>query len=259
MNLEERPSVVHLSTIEPTPVWDLVERYSTLDRLLRVTARLFRAADTFRRIKSESSPILRPEEIEKALLFWVRATQATHFAEEVGILSRNEALPRSNRLGRLTPFVDGEDSLLRVGGRLRHKNLEYDFKHPLVLPRKSALTSLVVDDAHRRTLHGGVQLVLATLRRRFWVIGGRAPVRSFILRCVPCTRQRGVLASQMMGQLPSMRTSPSSLKTLSALRGGLRRSLCHQGKIGKNKEDLQSILGDFRMLRHLCSPLGALV
>ncbi|XP_015126353.1 uncharacterized protein LOC107047940 [Diachasma alloeum] len=50
--------------------------------------------------------------------------------------------------------------------------------------------------------------MLTYLRRSYWIIGGRAPVRSFILKCVECARQRGVRAQQLMGQLPSARLSP---------------------------------------------------
>lgn len=31
--------------------------------------------------------------------------------------------------------------------------------------------------------------MLATLRQKYWILGGRAPVKSFIHQCIRCTRQ----------------------------------------------------------------------
>lgn len=98
---------------------------------------------------------------------------------------------------------------MRLGGRLQLSPLEYDSRHPLIVPKFSEISSLLIADCHKRTLHGGVQLTLSTLRQEYWIIGGRSPVRSFILRCVKCARLRGETARQLMGQLPTVRTAPS--------------------------------------------------
>ena len=59
------------------------------------------------------------------------------------------------------------------------------------------------------TLHGGTQLTLGKIRQEYWIIGGRAPVRSHIVHCVTCARQRAEQARQLMGQLPVARVTPS--------------------------------------------------
>ncbi|XP_071582412.1 uncharacterized protein [Temnothorax nylanderi] len=87
--------------------------------------------------------------------------------------------------------------------------IDIEAKHPLILPRRSPLTILVIEDAHRRSLHGGTQVTLSLLRETFWIIGGRAPVRSHILRCGRCARYRGIRAKQLMGQLPFVRVNPA--------------------------------------------------
>ncbi|XP_018313283.1 uncharacterized protein [Mycetomoellerius zeteki] len=61
----------------------------------------------------------------------------------------------------------------------------------------------------RRTLHGSTQLTLCTIREEFWIIGGRVPIRSFIHKCLQCTRFRRTRAQQLMGQLPKERVTPS--------------------------------------------------
>lgn len=66
---------------------------------------------------------------------------------------------------------------------------------------------LIIDEAHERMFHGGTQVTLNYIRRSYWIIGGRAPVRSHILKCGWCARYRGTRAQQLMGQLPSARAT----------------------------------------------------
>ncbi|XP_014216679.1 uncharacterized protein LOC106645349 [Copidosoma floridanum] len=105
-------------------------------------------------------------------------------------------------------FVDGND-IVRVGGRLTHSALNTAAILLAILPRHSQLTSLVVKHAHQVTLHGGTQLTLSRTHHEFWIIGGRASIRSSILKCVTCARYRAQCAQQMMGQLPEARVTPS--------------------------------------------------
>lgn len=208
-NLEERPSQVTIVTrANSTQPWNLLYRYSNLTRLLRITVWCMRAVARFKRSSDFSTGPLTTVELETAKFFWIRIIQQVSFQHEFTILSKGQQLPRSNSLLRLTPFLDTA-GLLRVGGRLHSANLPTDTKHPLILPRSSAFTSLVISDAHIRTVHGGTQVTLSVIRDEYWIIGGRAPVRSFILKCVKCARYRQRRAQQIMGQLPVERVTPS--------------------------------------------------
>lgn len=134
--------------------------------------------------------------------------QQYHFQQEIKILSKGQPLPKSNSLLKLTPFMDTE-GLLRIGGRLQSSQLPSNAKHPLILPKESTLTQLIIADAHRRTMHGGTQLTLSFIRNNYWIIGSRAPVRSYILKCIRCARYRQKRAQQIMGQLPVEKLTPS--------------------------------------------------
>lgn len=50
----------------------------------------------------------------------------------------------------------------------------------MIVPRESPLARLLVNRAHRQTLHGETQLTLATLRQRLWLISGRSLVETVI-------------------------------------------------------------------------------
>ncbi|XP_011858786.1 PREDICTED: uncharacterized protein LOC105556311, partial [Vollenhovia emeryi] len=133
-------------------------------------------------------------------------TQATYFSHELKALQADSPLAKAHAFNRLTAYIDAQ-GVIRVGGRLAHAALAFDATHPVILPRHSQLSSLIIAHAHQRTLHGGTQLTLSHIRQQYWILGGRAPVKSHILRCVTCARQRGIRAHQLMGQLPLSRVT----------------------------------------------------
>jgi hypothetical protein len=92
---------------------------------------------------------------------------------------------------------------------LQNATLEYEEKHPIILP-KHRISELFIDCAHRATLHGGTQLTLRHLRQKYWIIGGRNLVKAHIRRCVICARQVAKASMQLMRNLPESRVNPSS-------------------------------------------------
>ncbi|XP_014469484.1 PREDICTED: uncharacterized protein LOC106741721 [Dinoponera quadriceps] len=69
--------------------------------------------------------------------------------------------------------IPGRGLFTSLWGQLRFVELDWDSRHPVILPPKSHLTRLLVIATHHGALHGAVQLTLATLRRQFWIPGGR--------------------------------------------------------------------------------------
>ncbi|XP_070149204.1 uncharacterized protein [Polyergus mexicanus] len=66
---------------------------------------------------------------------------------------------------------------------------------------------MLVQHAHLRSLHGGIQLTLATLRQELWILRARNLIKSIIHHCVTCTREKAAGPVQLMGQLPQARVS----------------------------------------------------
>lgn len=160
---------------------------------------------------SRTTPLttpITPSELDAAKSYWIKKIQQESFPQEVKLIAEGKAIPKTSPLLRLTPFLDSSE-LLRVGGRLQSARISSSAKHPFILPRKSVLTSLFIADSHLRTLHGGTQITLSMLRTECWIIGGRAPVRFHILKCIRCARYRQKRAQQIMGQLPPERVIPS--------------------------------------------------
>ncbi|XP_029163408.1 uncharacterized protein LOC114934860 [Nylanderia fulva] len=190
-------------TAEP----DLLLRFPTLQRLLRVTAWCRRWLNPARR-DVILGRTLHPDELDVALFRWLRVVQALHFPTDVAAASAGRTSPPRSHLARLSPVLD-DQGVLRVGGRLKHAQLPLDERHPMIIPAASWLTRLVIDSCHRRTLHGGVQLTLGLLRLRFWVPRGRTTVKQQLHRCVTCTRWRAATPQPPMGNLPRDRVTPT--------------------------------------------------
>ncbi|XP_074101318.1 uncharacterized protein LOC141528923 [Cotesia typhae] len=148
-------------------------------------------------------------EIKQALQFCMKETQRTHFHSELKMIKNQASWPKDHPFARLTAFLDTE-GIIRVGGRLENAPDSDQLKHPAILPRDAALSKLIISDAHQRTMHGGTQLTLAYTRQRYWILGGRQPVRTQILKCLKCARHRGIRAQQLMGQLPAPNVTPGS-------------------------------------------------
>lgn len=112
-NLEERASQVLVANQELKRPWNLINKYSNLTRLLRITAWCMRAIALFRRSQN-FTPNITTEELETAKVYWIKNVQQSSFQQELKSLSRGCSLSRSNLLLRLTPFLD-TDGLLRIG------------------------------------------------------------------------------------------------------------------------------------------------
>ncbi|XP_076686078.1 uncharacterized protein LOC143378149, partial [Andrena cerasifolii] len=185
----------------------LLNAYSSIQRLLRITAWCLRWT-THRSPRGGRDPCLSPAEVEAARARWIRVIQRQEFREDCHQLLQGTPLTSRSKLLRLTPFLDSQ-GLLRVGGRLKHAALASWEKHPIILPKEGHFTELLIDEAHRRTLHGGTQLTLAALRQRYWILQGRQRVKAHIHRCVTCLRWRASPGQQLMGNLPAYRVTPA--------------------------------------------------
>lgn len=72
------------------------------------------------------------QELENSHLLWIYLVQRAFFSAEIKKLEANQTLESNNQLIKLNPFLD--NGLVRVGGRLKHSLLDYEEKHPLIIP-----------------------------------------------------------------------------------------------------------------------------
>jgi hypothetical protein len=122
---EEAPRKLHtyVAQADEGP-WDLITRYSSLSKLLRVTALCIRF---YRRCRSDdASDISRVDELRDAKLRLIRYEQSRYYSEELSAIARRVPLPRHSSLLPLHPLVS-PDGTIRVGGRLENSCVPVNF------------------------------------------------------------------------------------------------------------------------------------
>nr|XP_041632328.1 uncharacterized protein LOC121502696 [Drosophila kikkawai] len=138
IDIEKRPIRCHLAC----PEQDMLERFSKLDKALRVFAYVQRFIQ-----RSQKRPIpgelqLSNTEISTAERLLIFITQRRYFALEYACLSQKRPIPASSSIKNMNPFLDPH-GLIRACGRVTASEvLQYDESF-----------------THRISLHGGNQLM----------------------------------------------------------------------------------------------------
>ena len=133
----------------------------------------------------------------------LKQEQSKFFSKEINVLNRVSQVKSSSKIIKLYPFL--HDGVLCVGGRLVHSNLPDETKYQRIVPKESELARLIVNEAHRITLHGGTNQVVSQIRTQFWIPGCRSLVRKLILNCVTCSRFSAKPFTPLIGDLPKER------------------------------------------------------
>nr|XP_043906906.1 uncharacterized protein LOC122785246 [Solea senegalensis] len=185
-----------------------LSRFSTWTMLVKVVARIKRLGS---KLKNHSDLVTVVERREAAEVV-IKLVQQQAFPQELKVLQRGsqrDSLPCSSSLFRLDPILEG--GLLRVGGRLKRSTLSQELKHPIILPRDSHITKLILSHYHIQICHQGRSQTLMELRANgFWAIGGSKSVATLIHRCVRCRKLRRPAEEQQMSELPRERIEVSA-------------------------------------------------
>lgn len=204
---------VHTNTITRADEYltDVIKKYSSFNKVLRVIARCIKFSRKCL-FKSKGKIIessLTSNNIQEAKTKLIQYIQSQSYPNELATLRKGEQLTSSKILS-LYPFICN-NNLLRVGGRLRNAEISYDHKHPILLPREHHFTKLIIENIHVNTLHGGLKIMLGTLRQNYWVSNARNSIRSIIHKCVMCHRYSTTGKQQLMSALPSARVQQSKV------------------------------------------------
>ena len=89
--------------------------------------------------------------------------------------------------------------------------MSFSVRHPVILPGKHPITSLLITSEHHRLMHAGPTLLTASLSRRYHIPSYRKIVRSITHNCVICRRSTIRPKTQLQGQLPAERITPDTV------------------------------------------------
>lgn len=188
---------------------NLIDRFSKFTRLVRVVATCVKFAQLCKKQDGvKASQDLTLEELKQTERRLVRMEQQAAFGAEIRALQAKRLIPRNSSLKHINPWLD-QENLIRVGGRLRHADLQHDVKYPMVLPQRSKLTELIIRHEHIRHCHAGAEATLAAVRQLYWPIRARGTVKKLIHQCIRCFRLKPRTSEQIMGDLPVSRVTPA--------------------------------------------------
>lgn len=209
---EKNEICLHIAIAPRTSIIQ-IERFSSFDRLIRVTAWSMRFLHNCRMRKQNQlntvnvSPVLTVDELNAAEIYLLSTAQQECFPDEIHSIKQQVAISNSSSILPLHPFMDSS-GLLRVGGRDQNSKLPYPTQHPVILHGKHVLTKVVIQSEHLRLLHAGPTLLAASLGRRFHIVTGTKVIRSLTRGCTVCRRNAAKPQPQVLGQLPKERVTP---------------------------------------------------
>ncbi|XP_055325735.1 uncharacterized protein LOC129579607 [Sitodiplosis mosellana] len=215
INRETKQRQVMVSAVMMTYVCDrfceLWHRSNDWKKIVRITAYVLRFFHNVR-LKDRSKWIRGgPEvhEIQNAVVFWIKYAQMRAYKKEIELVKQGDSeFFTKSKIANLNPQLD-EKGMLRVYGRIDKALVEYDIRHPVIIPPKSRLSYLLVQQAHKDTMHGSRKMMTAHLRRAYWIPQLRNEIRETISRCVVCVRYKKTMAQQIMAELPAVRVRPA--------------------------------------------------
>lgn len=180
-----------------------VQRFSSLTRLEKSLALVWRAAKKFLRARVGGRPKW------EVVLFGGTVTVAERedafrnlcLAAQVG------ATFPSTTTDRLVVYRDEASGLTVCGGRIQH--FRQDGLAVPLIPFDAWLGTLLARQSHQEG-HEGFAGTLLKMRRKAWVVKGRRLAQKVVNQCIHCRKVRARVCRQVMGDLPVERSRPAA-------------------------------------------------
>ena len=121
----------------------------------------------------------------------IKLIQQNVFHEDISSLAKGKE-KYTGHLSSSNPFID-ERGILRVGGHLDKSNLNTECKHPIILPKKHALSKMIINWYHSKVAHCGRGITMNAVRTAgYWVVNLNSLTRSIIRSCVKFSTEENV-------------------------------------------------------------------
>lgn len=218
--MKEKKQLVHVAfPVTPTFIDSLFERKSKLQSIVRIVAYVKRFVRNFKtqKVGEKLSGSLSFAEIVDAQRTLARHTQRRHFPQEFHALEKGLVVPHNSKILSLKPVWDKELELIKVGGRIANAKLPEPRKHQVILPSDGIFTRRLFEMEHARLLHAGPQLMLNQVRNQWWPVNGKRTAQTVYRKCVTCSKRSPRMQTQVMGDLPECRLTPSKCFMSTAL------------------------------------------
>ncbi|GBO44249.1 hypothetical protein AVEN_47383-1 [Araneus ventricosus] len=183
-------------------VFDL-NKYSDLNKVLVITTLVKRFVNKLRKLPTEVGPCSAAELLE-AEQDWIKFEQNLVYSSELERIKSGKQISKNSSLYKLAPYLD-DNNVLRVRGRLEESEFSSNEIHPIILPKQSKFSELLIRREHNKVCHGGVSATLSKIRSRYWIPKGRQIVKRVLRDCLICRKYSLKPAQQITAQLPKNR------------------------------------------------------
>lgn len=201
-------NAVQITSEEVDPITRLIHYYSSWSHLKRAVAWMLRLKglllDPSR--KKKQNKRLTVEELASAETIIICFCQKKSYGDEISHLRKGMNVKRTSHIHKLNPIL--ENKILRVGGRLSRAAMPEEIKHPVIVPKNSHISNLILHHIHQEVGHGGRNHMLSKLRQKYWIPSATVSIRKIVSRCVTCRRINAPPGQQQMADLPLDRVSP---------------------------------------------------
>ena len=187
------------------------KRHSSWKKLIRICGWVIWFITNVRRsVDAKIVGELLSSEVKDAEDWFIRSAHEESFTEEYRLLKKGKGISSSSKLICLQPTKD-EYGIMRCNSRIVNAELlPIETKYPIILPRASWATKLIIKQCHEDGHHStGTNHTLAVLSTRYWIISAREVIREVEKDCVVCRRRKAKLATQVMAPLPDIRLKMS--------------------------------------------------
>ena len=205
--IRESVVVSHCVVADPLSevILDSIDRLGKLSAAIKFVSIVLYTKETH--WKGKWNPSV--EILQTAEFYLIRMIQSVYFKVEIEALTRGKAIPASSSLVKLDPILDNKGNL-RVGGRTKFSCLLEAERHPVIIPKDTTMTRLIIRHFHEKCAHQGRGITMSCIRAAgYWIVNLTSAVSSYIHTCVSCRKLRRSTEYQKMSDLPSSRVNPS--------------------------------------------------
>ena len=122
------------------------------------------------------------DENNETLKLMIENEQIANWLDEMNQLKSNEDIDKSSPIFQSNPIL--EDNLIKMRTRLEYgDHLSEQTRFPIILPKDSLLTNLIIMNEHVQMSHSGAEQTKRLIRNKYWVIGSKRKIKSVLRTC----------------------------------------------------------------------------
>ena len=165
------------STKEPPPQLIPFDKYSSYQKLLRITAYALRLLPSHEFYRNAVGSIIDSTELDEAECHLQYLVQGESFNADRKDFLENKPVKRSSRIAPFSPFI-GPNRLMRSAGRIKWLvAVDFDVKHPIILHARHAFVKLFLRHTHVKHHHQGFNYLRAKIQERYTILKLRSSLR----------------------------------------------------------------------------------